>query len=70
MAKYDSSGNKAWTKTLGTSSYDTPDLNGSAIDSSNNIYIIGESEGNFDGKTNSGSMDAFIVKYDSSGTKQ
>ena len=70
LAKYNSSGNKAWTKTLGTSSNDSPDLNGSAIDSSNNIYIIGESEGNFDGKTNSGGSDAFIVKYNSSGTKQ
>jgi hypothetical protein len=30
----------------------------------------GLSEGNFDGFTNNGAADAFIVKYDSNGNKQ
>lgn len=39
VAKYDASGNKKWTKILGTS---WPDIgNAIAIDSSDNIYVTG-----------------------------
>ena len=35
-----------------------------------NIYVTGDTRGGLDGNTNSGSYDIFLVKYNSSGTKQ
>jgi len=68
LVKYNSSGVKQWTKQLGTSSNDIAyDL---VLDSSNNIYIGGYTEGNLDGNTNAGGSDISLVKYNSSGTKQ
>jgi hypothetical protein len=66
--KYDSSGTKQWTKQLGTSSSELGE--GVTTDSSGNIYVTGNTLGNLDGNTNSGDEDIFLVKYDSSGTKQ
>ena len=40
------------------------------LDSLNNIYVTGHTEGSFDGNTNSGGSDIFLVKYDTSGVKQ
>jgi hypothetical protein len=40
------------------------------VDSSNNIYVMGYTEGGLDGNTNSGENDTFLVKYNSNGTKQ
>jgi len=56
------------TKQLGTSSKDY----GTSVttDSSGNIYVTGYTEGGLDGNTNSGESDIFLVKYNSSGTKQ
>jgi len=68
LVKYNSSGTKQWTKQLGTSSYET----GQSVitDSSDNIYVTGNTSGDLDGNTNSGGQDIFLVKYNSSGTKQ
>jgi Beta-propeller repeat len=41
-----------------------------ATDASGNVYAAGFSTGGLDGNVNSGSYDAFIVKYDSGGVKQ
>jgi uncharacterized delta-60 repeat protein len=68
LVKYNSSGVKQWTKQLGTSSLDSG--YGVTVDSSNNIYITGYTEGGLDGNTSAGSYDIFLVKYNSSGTKQ
>ena len=68
LIKYNSSGTKQWTKQLGTSSDDRG--NGVTTDSSGNIYVTGSTEGGLDGNTNSGDYDIFLVKYNSSGTKQ
>jgi len=68
LVKYNSSGTKQWTKQLGTSSSDSG--NGVTTDSSGNIYVTGCTEGGLDGNTNSGNHDIFLVKYNSSGTKQ
>ena len=68
LVKYNSSGTKQWTKQLGTSSYET----GQSVitDSSDNIYVTGNTSGDLDGNTNSGGQDIFLVKYNSSGIKQ
>jgi len=68
LVKYNSSGTKQWTKQLGTSSGDYG--NDVTTDSSDNIYVTGYTEGGLDGNTNSGNLDIFLVKYNSSGTKQ
>ena len=61
-----------WTKQLGASSDDwgygvTIDSLGNII---GNIYVTGRTGGGLDGNTNSGGDDIFLVKYNSSGTKQ
>jgi hypothetical protein len=68
LVKYNSSGTKQWTKQLGTSSRDRG--YGVTVDSSDNIYVTGYTEGGLDGNTNSGSQDLILVKYNSSGVKQ
>jgi len=68
VVKYNSSGTKQWTQQLGTSSTDT--ANGVATDSSGNVYVAGGTYGGLDGNTGSGVNDLFVVKYNSSGTKQ
>jgi len=40
------------------------------VNSSGNVYVAGETSGGLDGNSNSGSWDLFVVKYNSSGTKQ
>jgi hypothetical protein len=68
LVKYNSSGVKQWTRQLGTSSSDLGyDV---TVDSNNNIYVIGETSGEFDGNTNLGRGDIFLVKYNSDGVKQ
>ena len=68
LLKYNSSGTKQWTQQLGTSSGDIGyDIE---VDSIGDIYVSGQTQGAFDGNTNSGGLDAFIVKYNSSGVMQ
>ena len=59
---------KQWTKQLGTSKDDRG--NGVTTDSSGNIYLTGQTRGGLDGNTNTGYWDIFLIKYNSSGTKQ
>ena len=68
LVKYNSSGTKEWTKQMGTSSTDS--ANGVVTDSSGNVYVVGGTYGGLDGNTNAGNSDLFVVKYNSSGTKQ
>jgi len=68
VVKYNSSGTKEWTKQMGTSSTDS--ANGVVTDSSGNVYVVGGTYGGLDGNTNAGNSDLFVVKYNSSGTKQ
>jgi len=57
-----------WTKQLGTSSNDYGI--GVTTDSLGYIYVTGFTYGDLDGNTNSGWDDIFLVKFNSSGTKQ
>ena len=68
LIKYDSSGSKLWTRLLGTAGSDSAWA--VAVDGSGNIYISGFTDGNLGGETNSGGTDAFLAKYNSSGTLQ
>ncbi len=68
LSSYDADGNKKWFYQSGTSSMDI--AYGLTIDSSSNAYIVGSSNGSLDGNTNLGGQDAFIMKFNSSGTRQ
>ena len=62
------SNTKQWTKQLGTEDNDYGE--GVTTDSSGNIYVTGDTVGDLDGNKNSGSVDIFLVKYNSDGVKQ
>ena len=68
LMKYNSSGTKQWIKQLGTSSSDIGE--DVTVDSTGNIYVTGITTGGLDNNTGSGNNDLFLVKYNSSGTKQ
>ena len=68
MVKYSSSGTKQWTKQLGTGEYD--EARGVATDSSGNVYLVGGTKGRLNGISNSGRTDVFVIKFNSSGTRQ
>jgi len=65
VSKYDASGTLLWTEQLGTSSFDLSF--GVSADSLGNVYISGWTGGDLGG-TNAGDFDAFVSKYDASGT--
>ncbi|WP_413681267.1 SBBP repeat-containing protein [Prochlorococcus sp. MIT 1318] len=67
LTKYDSDGTKDWTQLLGTTLGDYGYALTTGSDGS--IYIAGSTTGDLDGETNNGSIDAFLTKYDSDGTK-
>ena len=76
--------NSSWTKQLGSSEIEY--AYSVTTDSSGNIYVTGNTQGDLDGNTNSGGdcsgllgsmldikilcADIFLVKYNSSGTKK
>ena len=65
LAKYDASGALLWIRQRGTSEYDEGTC--VAIDDFGNAYICGRTYGSLAG-TSKGKSDAFLIKYDSSGT--
>ncbi|MBI4688877.1 MAG: SBBP repeat-containing protein [Nitrospirae bacterium] len=67
LVKYDSDGNKLWTRQAGTSSDDI--AYGVAVDGNGDVYVTSGTYGSFDYNTNSGGYDIFLVKYDSNGKK-
>ena len=67
LVKYDSNGNKSWTKQLGTSTSDY--ARGVSVDADGNVSFTGYTTAALDGQTHYGSDDLFLVKYNSSGTK-
>lgn len=68
LIKYNSAGIKQWTRLLGSAGSDS--AWSVAVDGSGNVYISGFTDGNLGGETNSGGTDAFLAKYNSSGTLQ
>jgi uncharacterized protein YjiK len=68
VIKYDSLGNKLFTKQFGVSMIDTY-ASGVAVDSSDSVYVAGQTGGSLDGNTLTGATDFFVTKYDSSGNK-
>ncbi|GEM_PF-2148178 len=67
IRKYDPSGSEAWTRQFGTSGND--EARSMARDNLGNIFVVGITFGNLSGQVSSGSYDAFIKKYDSTGNE-
>tara|TARA_R100000664_G_C2759788_1_gene149965 strand:- start:1906 stop:4029 length:2124 start_codon:yes stop_codon:yes gene_type:complete len=77
--KYDSNGNKLWTKRLSSSRFD--EVHDIEIDKNGYIYLTGVTYGNLHNQTNNGGdeytytwdyeklSDAFVSKYDSNGNR-
>lgn len=72
VSKYNSSGIKQWTKFLGTSAFSNETYSrGIAVDSSGNSFITGYTgTGNLNGEIRIGTIDAFLMKFDTNGTKK
>ncbi len=64
FAQFDADGNRNWVSQFGTTAYDVAWAIGT--DSSGNAVVGGETAGNLGG-TNSGSIDAFVGKFDNTG---
>ena len=61
-----SSDGSTGTYQLATNDY----ANGVATDSSGNVYLVGGTKGRLNGISNSGRTDVFVIKFNSSGTRQ
>ena len=68
LAKYDNDGNQEWVHQFGTSGDD--EAFGIKVDSYDNVYVIGYTDGAFTGKTNKGDYDAWVTKFDNLGNQQ
>ena len=66
VRKYDANGNELWTRQFGTSGSDFATR--IAVDASG-IYVTGVVVGALPGQTSAGGDDAFVRKYDASGTE-
>ncbi len=70
IVKYNNLGTLLWTRQYGVSGFETK---GTAItlDTTNYfVYITGTTTGGLDGNTPTGATDSFLIKLDTSGTKQ
>jgi curved DNA-binding protein CbpA len=68
IRKYDASGNELWTHQFGSNGHDG--INGITLDTSGNIFVVGQTVGALPGQLHSSALgytDAFIRKYDPSG---
>jgi len=67
LVKYDTNGNKLWTRQMGSPSSDR--AYSVAVDSLGNAYVAGYTYGGLDGNTSAGGQDLFLIKYDANGNK-
>ena len=69
IIKYDSAGSRVWTKLLGTAGT-TVTPKSLDVNDSGEICVAGDTNGALDGNALTGSQDAFVTRFDTSGTKQ
>ena len=67
VRKYDASGNALWTRQFGTSADD--EVRGVTVDASGNAYVAGSVGGALPGQIPAAGDDAFLRKYDPSGSE-
>ena len=69
VTKYNSSGDKQYTKQMGVTGAQVIAYS-VATDASGNVYIAGDTNRGLDGNTLTGNTDLFVIKFNSSGVKQ
>jgi hypothetical protein len=73
ITKYDSSGNKLYTRQRGVADPVTgaaTGINSITIDATGNVFVAGHTTGVLEGTTRTGTTDFFVSKYNSDGTQQ
>lgn len=68
VAKFDATLIRQWTRQIGTSQFE--ESYGVTVDQAGGVYITGRAEGDLDTMAPIFYPDAFVVKYDESGTEQ
>lgn len=68
IAKYSPSGDRKWVEVLASSDHDL--ATALAVHGSGAIFVAGETNGKIGEKMNAGESDAFLAKYDSSGSRR
>jgi hypothetical protein len=68
LLKYDSLGNKQWTRQLGTAGSEQG--RSVAIDRGGNAFVAGGTTGTLPGQVSAGGEDLLLVKYDTTGSRQ
>ncbi len=68
LAKYDSTGNRVWSRVLGAA--ESAQGLSIATDSSGNVVVAGKVEGGLGDTTDVGGSDSVVVKYSASGVEQ
>lgn len=66
VSKYDTDGNKLWSKQFGTTGSETV---WSMVSDGSNIYVLGNTAGTL-GTTSQGGRDIYLAKYDSAGNQE
>lgn len=67
IVKMKNDGSELWRKQFGTAGADQ--AGGVAVDASDNLYVVGSTEGNIAGAANEGETDVVISKYSATGTQ-
>ena len=62
LAKYDSDGNRIWTKQFGSTDFDI--ATNLAFDSNDNIYVAGHTFGALEGNSSNGGLDSYLAKFE------
>ena len=56
----------SFTKLLGIAGADS-EIRGATLDNADNLYVCGDTAGNLDGQTLTGTTDLFLAKYNNAG---
>ncbi|PKN44389.1 MAG: hypothetical protein CVU59_11740 [Deltaproteobacteria bacterium HGW-Deltaproteobacteria-17] len=67
LTKYNSDGTLLWTRQWGSAGSEYS--YGVKTDGTGNVFVSGRTSGSLDGNASAGSYDAFVTKYNSSGTR-
>ena len=66
VAKYDDAGAELWLDQRGTSAQEL--AGGIAVNSTNDVFVVGSTSGALDGNVNQGFADMVLLRYDANGT--
>lgn len=69
VRKYDGAGKELWTRQFGVAGAAGGGAQGVAVDATGSVYVVGDTTGALPGQSSAGAGDAFLRKYDASGTE-